>query len=129
MALMCCCVLYPRSKLFVTSGGKQQASDILSSKVKEICTLIPAFEREIDWRRGKTQEQKDHCKYVFKNGSELDNLAARESTRGQRRHGGAVEECAGVDDKILREVIIPTMAVSRRCLDGSTHKEEPLNKK
>lgn len=126
---MCCCVLYPRSKLFVTSGGKQQASDILSSKVKEICTLIPAFEREIDWRRGKTQEQKDHCKYVFKNGSELDNLAARESTRGQRRHGGAVEECAGVDDKILREVIIPTMAVSRRCLDGSTHKEEPLNKK
>ena len=55
--------------------------------MQEICTLIPAFSREIDWRRGKTLEGKDHCKYVFKNGSELDNLAARESSRGQRRHG------------------------------------------
>lgn len=41
---------------------------------------------------------------------------------------GVVEECVGVDDKILREVIIPTMAVSRRALDGTVHKEEPLNK-
>jgi hypothetical protein len=28
----------------------------------------------------------------------------------------------------LREVIIPTMAISRRCMDGSTHSEETLNK-
>lgn len=128
MALMCRCVLYPRCKLFVTSGGKEQAASILSSKVQEICTLIPAFSREIDWRRGKTQEGKDHCRYIFKNGSELDNLAARESSRGQRRHGGLVEECVGVDDTILREVLIPTMAVNRRCMDGSTQRNEPLNK-
>lgn len=128
MALMCRCVLYPRCKLFVTSGGKEQAASILSSKVQEICTLIPAFAREIDWRRGKTQEGKDHCRYIFKNGSELDNLAARESSRGQRRHGGLVEECVGVDDTILREVLIPTMAVNRRCMDGSTQRNEPLNK-
>lgn len=128
MALMCRCVLYPRCRLFVTSGGKEQAASILSSKVQEICTLIPAFSREIDWRRGKTQEGKDHCRYIFKNGSELDNLAARESSRGQRRHGGLVEECVGVDDKILREVLIPTMAVNRRCMDGSTQRNEPLNK-
>lgn len=128
MALMCRCVLYPHCKLFVTSGGKEQAASILSSKVQEICTLIPAFSREIDWRRGKTQEGKDHCRYIFKNGSELDNLAARESSRGQRRHGGLVEECVGVDDTILREVLIPTMAVNRRCMDGSTQRNEPLNK-
>ena len=125
---MCRCILYPRCKLFVTSGGKEQAASILSQKVQEICTLIPAFSREIDWRRGVTQEQKDHCRYVFKNGSELDNLAARESSRGQRRHGGTIEECVGVDDKILREVIIPTMAVNRRCMDGSIQRNEPLNK-
>ena len=70
MALMCRCVLYPRCKLFVTSGGKEQAASILSSKVQEICTLIPAFAREIDWRRGKTQEGKDHCRYIFKNGKD-----------------------------------------------------------
>jgi hypothetical protein len=125
---MCKCILYPRCKLFVTSGGKEQAAGIVKEKVQEICTLIPAFKREIDWTRGKTLEGKDYCKYVFKNGSYFDNIAARESSRGKRRHGGLVEECVGVDGTILSEVIIPTMNVSRMCMDGSTHPEEQLNK-
>jgi hypothetical protein len=125
---MCKCILYPRCKLFVTSGGKEQAAGIIKEKVQEICTLIPAFKREIDWTRGKTLEGKDYCKYVFKNGSYFDNIAARESSRGKRRHGGLVEECVGVDGTILSEVIIPTMNVSRMCMDGSTHPEEQLNK-
>ena len=39
-----------------------------------------------------------------------------------------MEECVGIDDKILREVIIPVMAISRRAKDGSKHEDEPLNK-
>lgn len=128
MALMVRCILYPRANLFVTSGGKEQAAGILKDKVNEICTLIPAFDREIDRRRGKTLEGKDYCKYCFKSGSTLDNIAAKESSRGKRKHGGLVEECVGVDDQVLREVIIPTMAISRRCMDGTTHAEETLNK-
>lgn len=128
MVLMCRCVLYPGCKLFVTSGGKEQAAGIVKEKVSEICTLVPAFMREIDWSRGQTQEGKDYCKYIFKNKSYFDNIAARESSRGKRRHGGLVEECVGVDGTILSEVIIPTMNVSRRCLDGSVHPEETLNK-
>lgn len=51
--------------------------------------LIPAFNDEIDWGRGtdKTQEGKDYCRYVFKNKSWFDNIAAKDSTRGKRRHG------------------------------------------
>ena len=128
MALMCRCILYPDAHLFVTSGGKEQGASILQSKVEEICKLIPTFEREIDWGRGKTLTGKDKVRYVFKNGSVLDNLAARESTRGQRRHGGVMEECVGIDDQILREVIIPVMAISRRAKDGTTVESEPLNK-
>ena len=128
MVLMCRCILYPGAKLFVTSGGKEQAAGIIKEKVQEICTLVPAFEREIDWTRGKTLEGKDYCKYVFKSGSYFDNIAARESSRGKRRHGGLIEECVGVDGKILSEVIIPTTNVSRRCLDGTVHPEETLNK-
>lgn len=128
MVLMCRCVLYPGCKLFVTSGGKEQAAGIVKEKVQEICTLIPAFKNEIDWTRGKTLEGKDYCKYVFRNGSYFDNIAARESSRGKRRHGGLIEECVGVDGKILSEVIIPTMNISRLCMDGSTHPEEQLNK-
>ena len=128
MILMIRCILYPRSKLFVTSGGKEQAAGIMKEKVQEICTLIPAFKREIDWTRGKTLEGKDYCKYVFKSGSYFDNIAARESSRGKRRHGGTIEECVGVDGTILSEVIIPTMNISRMCMDGSVHPEETLNK-
>ena len=128
MALMVRCILYPGVHLFVTSGGKEQGASILHDKVNEICDLIPSFKREIDWGRGKSQESKDKVRYVFKNGSVLDNLAARESTRGQRRHGGLMEECVGIDDQILREVIIPVMAIPRRAKDGTTHEEEAVNK-
>ena len=128
MVLMIRCILYPKCKLFVTSGGKEQAAGIMKEKVQEICNLIPAFKREIDWTRGKTLEGKDYAKYVFKNESYFDNIAARESSRGKRRHAGVIEECVGVDGKILSEVIIPTMNISRMCVDGSIHPEEQLNK-
>ena len=128
MVLMCRCILYPRSKLFVTSGGKEQAAGIVKEKVTEICTLVPAFDRELDRRAGKTREGKDYVCYVFKNGSYFDNIAASEKSRGKRRHGGLVEECVGVDGDILSQVIIPTMNVSRLCMDGTTQPDETLNK-
>ena len=65
MVLMCRAILYPRCKLFITSGGKEQAAGIVKEKVQEICTLIPAFQKEIDWRRGQTLEGKD---YVMQDG-------------------------------------------------------------
>ena len=128
LVLMCRCVLYPRCKLFVTSGGKEQAAGIIKEKVNEICALVPAFENELDLRPGKTRQSKDYCIFVFKNGSYFDNIAARETSRGKRRHGGLIEECVGVDGTILSEVIIPTMNVSRLCMDGTMHPEETLNK-
>lgn len=128
MTLMIRCILYPKCKLFVTSGGKEQAAGIMKEKVQEICNLIPAFKQEINWTRGKTLEGKDYAKYVFQNESYFDNIAARESSRGKRRHAGVIEECVGVDGQILSEVIIPTMNISRMCMDGSTHPEEQLNK-
>lgn len=121
------CILYPRAKLFVTAGGKQQAAGIMVEKVEEICSLVPALERELDMRPGRTRKSKDYAIYMFKNGSYFDNIAARDSSRGKRRHSGLVEECVGVDGDILQTVIIPTMNVSRICMDGSMHPEEALN--
>lgn len=40
---------------------------------------------------------------------------------------GLIEECASIDGKILQEVLIPTMAVSRRCLDNTVQQEEVTN--
>ena len=46
-------------------------------------------------------------RYQFKNGSKLDVIAARQSSRGQRRTGGLVEEVILVDGDTLNEIIIP----------------------
>ena len=128
LTLMIRCILYPRAKLFVTSGGKEQAAGIIKEKVDELCNLVPALNRELDRRPGKTRISKDYCIFLFKNGSYFDNIAATEKSRGKRRHGGLVEECVGVDGKILSEVIIPTMNVSRLCMDGTMQPDETLNK-
>lgn len=108
LTLMIRCILYPRAKLFVTSGGKEQAAGIVKEKVDELCNLVPALNRELDRRPGKTRISKDYCIFMFKNGSYFDNIAATEKSRGKRRHGGLVEECVGVDGTILSEVIIPS---------------------
>ena len=128
MALMIRCILYPNSHLFVTTGGKEQAASITIAKIEEICKLIPGLNNEINWDRGVSTKSKDNVKYVFKNGSTIDILAARPSSRGQRRTGGLMEECVLIDGDILNEVIIPTTNVDRRLSDGSRHKEENVNK-
>ena len=127
LVLLIRAILYPGANLFSTAGGKEQAAQILQEKVADICNKIPAFEREIDWSRGATRVGKDNCKYILKNGSTIENLAARESSRGRRMHGGLIEECVGVDQQILQEVIIPTMNVSRRAKDGTVQEDEVLN--
>lgn len=128
LVLLLRCVLFPNSHLFVTTGGKEQAAGILKEKVDELCKLIPGMRNEIDWSRGKTKSGKDNIEIIFKNGSKLDIMAARQSSRGKRATGGLMEECILIDQTLLNEVIIPTMNVDRRLPDGTRHKEETVNK-
>lgn len=128
MVLMLRCILYPNSHLFVTTGGKEQAASITIAKIEEICKLIPSLNNEIDWTRGASKKSKDDVNYIFKNGSSIDILAAKQSSRGQRRTGGLMEECVLIDGDILNEVIIPTTNVDRLLPDGTRHKEEVINK-
>ena len=128
MALMLRCTLFPGSHLFVTTGGKEQAASITMAKVQLICKLIPFFENEINWQRGKTKTGRDNVRYEWKNGSKLDILAAKESSRGQRRTGGLMEECVLIDKDILNEVIIPTTNIDRQLSDGSKDRKEVVNK-
>ena len=121
------CILFPRAKLFVTSGGKQQAAGIIEEKVREICQLIPAFDKEIDYRPKKTSFSKDYVRVVFKNESYFDNIAANEKSRGKRRHAGVLEECVSIDGDILSEVILPIMNISRTAVDGHKDPNEALS--
>ena len=128
MVLMLRCILFPGSELFVTTGGKQQAASITIAKIQEICKLIPALSNEINWDRGVSTKSKDNVNYVFKNGSKINILAAKQSSRGQRRTGGLMEECVLIDQTALNEIIIPTTNVNRLLSDGTRCNEEVVNK-
>ena len=128
MALMLRCIFYPGAELFITTGGKEQAASITVAKIDEICRLIPALNNEINWDRGVSKKSKDNVEYVFKNGSKINILAARESSRGQRRTGGLMEECVLIDQDALNEIVIPTTNVDRLLPDGTRHPDEIVNK-
>ncbi len=128
LVLMLRCILYPGSHLFVTTGGKEQAAGIAKEKSDELCKLIPGLKNELDMTRGKTKTSKDNIELIFKNGSKLDIMAARQSSRGKRATGGLMEECILIDQTLLNEVIIPTMNVDRRLSDGSRIEQETVNK-
>lgn len=102
----------------------------MSSKISEICRLIPAFQKEIVWdTRGtdaRTRQTRDSVVYTFKNGSSLENLAATEKARGQRFTGGVLEECVTIDQDILNEVLIPTLNVERH-INGKVDESEIAN--
>ena len=128
MALMMRCIFYPGAKLFITSGGKEQAASIAKEKIEEILDLLPALRREINYSPGKTTFSKDYVKLEFRNKSRLDIVAARDSARGGRRHGGAMEEVILIDGEALNNVILPLMNVSRIAKNGEVDPEESLNK-
>ena len=128
MSLMLKAILYPGTQAAVTTGGKEQAASITIAKIEEICKLIPALNNEINWARGQSKKSKDNVKYIFKNGSTIDILAARESSRGQRRHCIVIEESILMDGDALNEIIIPTTNIDRLLGDGSKHPEELVNK-
>ena len=106
LVLMLRCVLFPRCHLFVTTGGKEQAAGIAKEKADELCKLIPGLNNELDYTRGKTKTSKDNVELIFKNGSKLDIMAARQSSRGKRKTGGLIEEVILVDGTLLNEIII-----------------------
>ena len=82
----------------------------------------------MDLSRGKTKTSKDNIELIFKNGSILDVMAARQSSRGKRANGGLMDEVILIDPDTLNEVILPTMVIDRRLADGSAHREEMVNR-
>lgn len=107
---------------------KDQAGNITLSKIEEICKLIPFLHNEINWNRGQTTTGKNNVVFKFKNGSVIDVLAASESSRGQRRVGGVMEECILIDQTALNEIIIPTTTISRLLPNGERDPKEIVNK-
>lgn len=124
LALILKCIFFPRIKLFICSGGKEQSANIAKEKIEEIFELLPILEREVKYKTF----QKDYVKLVFQNDSKLDIVAVQNSTRGGRRNAGLVEEAVLVDGDKLNTIIIPLMAVNRRAANGQVDYNGELHK-
>lgn len=116
------CIFYPGTKLFITAPGKEQAAKISQDCLNDIFNFFPILREEV-----KTFiESKDYTKLIFHNGSRYDVVQTRDSTRGGRRNGGAIEEIA--DEKfngdLLNSVVIPLMANDRIAMCGGTDPNE-----
>ena len=117
------CILYPNTKLAIAATTKGQSAAILESKVSEILTLLPILRFEIR----KTEKVKDQFTIYFKNGSQMSNLAAKQSSRVLRFTGLTLEEIIEGDPDIIQEVIIPTLAIQRRAANGEFNKAETIS--
>lgn len=75
----------------------------------ELCDLIPALSKEINWERGPngSKIQRDEVNIIFKNGSVFNVVLAAERARGGRRHSGLIDEVILVDGEKFSQVILP----------------------
>jgi len=127
LAFVLKCIMYPRTKLFCCAPGKEQAAKITADCLNDIFEYWPLLRNEVKI----FVENKDYTKLVFYNGSRYDIVQMRDSTRGGRRFGGAIEEIVDkkFDGDILNSVVIPLMANDRTAMcnkidPNEVHKSE-----
>ncbi len=122
LAFVLKCVMYPRTRLFCCAPGKEQAAKITADCLNDIFDYWPLLRKEV-----KTfVENKDYTKLIFYNGSKYDVVQMRDSTRGGRRFGGAIEEIVDkkFDGDMLNSVVIPLMANDRTSMNGRVDPRE-----
>jgi len=122
LAFILKCIMFEKTKLFTCAVGKEQAAKITADNINDIFEHYPLLKKEV-----KTfVENKDYTKLIFYNGSKYDVVQMRDSTRGGRRYGGAIEEISDkkFDGNILNAVVIPLMANDRIAACSGVDPEE-----
>lgn len=99
------CILYPNSKVLVTSKTKKQAGLLISEKIqKELMVMSPNLCREI--KRINTNQ--NAIEVIFHNGSSFIASVAGEQSRGLRSTVLVTDEFRLVKKETLDEILIPT---------------------
>lgn len=85
-AVFCCarCILYPGTKICISSGTRGQSINVLEKIMQEMVPNSPELSNEIDIN--KTQINGTNAILVFKNGSYIKVVTASDSGRGNRAH-------------------------------------------
>lgn len=110
IAIYACCkaVLYPGSRVVLTSATRGQSQLIVSEKIKkELCDASPNLRREI--RRIKDND--NEVVVSFKNGSSIHTVTLSKNSRGNRSTVNVGEEAREIDIEIYNEVVNPFLIV------------------
>lgn len=75
------CIFYPKTKLFVTCVGKEQAAKISQDCIDDIFDHYPLLQYEVK----KFIRAKDYTKLIFWNGARYDVVQMKDSSRGGRK--------------------------------------------
>ena len=106
IAVYCVCraILYPNSRIVVTSGVKDQAGLLISEKIKqELCNKSPMLRREI----AKITDSQNDTGVYFKNGSSIETVVCSDNALGHRSTVNVGEEAKKINKTIMDRVISP----------------------
>ena len=106
IAIYACCeaVLYPGSRIVLTSATRGQSQLIVSEKIKkELWDASPNLRREIS----KISDNNNDVYVRFKNGSSIHTVTLSKNSRGNRSTVNVGEEAREIDVETYNEVVKP----------------------
>lgn len=110
IAIYACCraILYPGSRIVLTSATRGQSQLIVSEKIKkELWDASPNLRREIV----KISDNNNDVYVRFKNGSSIHTVTLSKNSRGNRSTVNVGEEAREIDREIYNEVVNPFLIV------------------
>lgn len=122
LALYLKSIMFSDAKYFIAAPQANQAAKISQDNIEDIWKFFPLLRAEVK----QFYFNKDSTKIIFHNGSRLDVVPVAQSSRGGRRHGGAIEEIVDetMKKELLNEVVIPMMANNRVAACGGSDPNE-----
>lgn len=116
------CILYPGSKVVLTSGTRGQALQILEKIQTELIPRSPNLKNEIDFKETKFSGQ--DAKVMFKNGSYIKVVTASDTARGNRANLLVVDEFRLVKQDTISTVLKKFLTERREPPYSELTKEE-----
>ena len=109
-------VLYPGSKIVISSKNKGQASLIISAKIVELYGLYDAIRFEIgnEGNISTSINSGEGSSVKFKNGSTIKVAVAGDGGRGLRANVLIVDEFILVDHSTITKVLVPLLSDPRQ---------------
>lgn len=99
-------ILYPGSKVVITSAKREQAMLVLTEKIdKELYARSPNLQREM----APVMSSQADTRAKFYNGSEIVVVTCNARSRGHRSTVNVEEESRELDKKVIDEIITPFM--------------------